>query len=109
MCGRYVRQMALQALSRLQARALIIERATAVDKVRSFLLEMAERPASAMSDALILPLSRQDIADYLGLSAETVGRALAQLTQTGAITLAPRQGVLISRRSTSGQDDGPQS
>jgi CRP/FNR family transcriptional regulator, nitrogen fixation regulation protein len=104
--GRYMRQTALQALSRAQARALILGRTTALDKVRAFLVEMAERSAGGAAESLILPLSRQDIADYLGLSVETVSRALTQLKQNGAITLAPRHGVTITERSTSAQGNG---
>lgn len=84
--GRYIRQMALQALSRTHARTLILARRSAVDKVRSFLAEMAERSSSGSPDFFILPTSRQDVADYLGLSAVTVSRALNDLRRSGAIS-----------------------
>jgi CRP-like cAMP-binding protein len=82
-----VRQMAFEAILRLDARVLTVGRMTAVEKVGSFLLEMAERfPQSGMRIAL--PISRYDIADYLGLSMETVSRSLAELKRRGSITFS---------------------
>jgi CRP-like cAMP-binding protein len=72
--GRYLREMALQALSRFHARMLILGRTTASDKVRSFLVEMAERSSPGPADAFVLPMSHREMADYLDLPAETVSR-----------------------------------
>jgi CRP/FNR family nitrogen fixation transcriptional regulator len=65
--------------------------------VAGFLLEMASRtPGSA---AVELPMSRQDIADYLGLTIETVSRTLTQLEKTAAIELPTSRRVLLRNRS----------
>jgi CRP/FNR family transcriptional regulator, nitrogen fixation regulation protein len=104
--GRYIRQMAFQALSRSQARMLILGRGTALDKVRSFLVELAERSPPGPAEALVLPMSRQEIADYLDLSVDAVSRALTELKGSGAITLTGRQRVTITGHSTSGQGNG---
>jgi CRP-like cAMP-binding protein len=57
--GRYIRQMAFQALSRSQARMLILGRGTALDKVRSFLVELgralAPRPRRRVGAADVAP------------------------------------------------------
>ncbi|MES2344142.1 MAG: helix-turn-helix domain-containing protein [Pseudomonadota bacterium] len=63
-------------LSRTQDHLLLLGRKTASEKVASFLMELAERRSA---EAVTLPMGRQDMADYLGLTIETVSRMLTQL------------------------------
>jgi CRP-like cAMP-binding protein len=71
-------------LRRLQDHVVALIK-TAKERVVGFLLEMAKRaPAGNRVD---LPMSRQDIADYLGLTIETVSRTLTQLENSAAIAL----------------------
>ena len=62
---------------------LLLGRKTAVERVATFLLEMDERLGSP--SVMILPMIRRDIADYLGLTLETVARALTALRKRGLI------------------------
>jgi CRP/FNR family nitrogen fixation transcriptional regulator len=94
--GRQLRHMACDSISRLQARILILGRVTATEKVCAFLVDMAERSSGGSDVALILQMSRYDIADYLALSVETVSRAITHLQHNGAITLLGRHCVQMS-------------
>jgi CRP/FNR family nitrogen fixation transcriptional regulator len=83
-----LRRVAFEAMSRLQSQVLIIGRVTAMEKVGSFLLEIASRLSRGRGDRIVLPMSRYDIADYLALSVETVSRALTDLKRRGMIVSA---------------------
>jgi CRP/FNR family transcriptional regulator, nitrogen fixation regulation protein len=82
-------------LHRVQDHILLLVK-TAQERVASFLLEMAERGAS--SNEVQLPMSRQDIADYLGLTIETVSRTLTQLEETAMIALPTSRRVVLRNR-----------
>jgi CRP/FNR family nitrogen fixation transcriptional regulator len=69
---------------------------SAQERVASFLLEMAERLSG---ETVELPMSRQDIADYLGLTIETVSRTLTQLGHTKAIELPTSRRIVLRNRS----------
>lgn len=96
--GQLVRDVAFEAIARLEARILILGRTTAVEKVGAFLTELAQRSADGTDAALVLQMSRYDIADYLALSVETVSRAVTDLKLSGAITLAGKRRVTIVDR-----------
>ncbi len=63
-------------MARLQEHVLLLGRKSAREKVAGFLMQLAQRQAE---EAVMLPMGRQDIADYLGLTIETVSRMLTQL------------------------------
>ena len=70
---------------------------TAEERVVGFLLEMAERmPAGSQIE---LPMSRQDIADYLGLTIETVSRTMTHLEGAAAIELPSSRRVVVRDRA----------
>jgi CRP/FNR family nitrogen fixation transcriptional regulator len=73
----------LRELIHAQTRMLLLGRMTAAERVASFLLEISERQDAP--HALDLPMSRNDIADYLGLTIETVCRVLSGFRRNGII------------------------
>jgi CRP/FNR family nitrogen fixation transcriptional regulator len=103
--AREIRQIAFTALSRMQAQLLILGRITALEKVGSFILEMAARLPDSNCDRVALPVSRYDIADYLGVSVETVSRSLSDLKQRGAIKLLGTRTVSIVDRDVLEEGD----
>ena len=68
---------------------------TAQERVASFLIGMANRLAGNVVE---LPMSRQDIADYLGLTIETVSRTLTQFQQNSAIELPSSRRMILRDR-----------
>lgn len=85
----------MAALQRSQDHAVTLGRRSAGERVANFLVDMAERIGG--DDLLELPMSRQDIADYLGLTIETVSRTLTQFQVSGLIKLAGCRSVHIRR------------
>src|SRR5262245_18843202 len=82
-------------LARVQEHVLLLVK-TARERVVGFLLEMAaRRPAG---DTVELPMSRQDIADYLGLTIETVSRTLTSLAHEAAIELSNSRRIVLRNR-----------
>ena len=82
-------------LKRVQAHVLLLIK-TAKERVAEFLLEMARRGSA--DEAIDLPMSRQDIADYLGLTIETVSRTLTDLERNGTIFLPNSRRVVLRNR-----------
>lgn len=68
---------------------------TAQERVASFLIGMANRLAGNVVE---LPMSRQDIADYLGLTIETVSRTLTHFQQNSAIELPSSRRMILRNR-----------
>ncbi len=83
-------------LQRVQQHSLVLIK-NAEERVAGFKLEMASR--SSGSTTIELPMSRQDIADYLGLTIETVSRTFTQLVQSGAIALETSRRVHFRNRA----------
>jgi CRP/FNR family transcriptional regulator len=76
--------IAAGALAGAQVHMLLLGRKTARERICSFLAARAAHGRSTVQ----LPMSRTDIADYLGLTIETVSRTLSQLRTAGIIRMA---------------------
>ncbi|WP_127904402.1 helix-turn-helix domain-containing protein [Solirhodobacter olei] len=76
---------ALSSLFSAQSHMLVLGRQCAAERLASFLLDMAKRQRGRR--CVELSMSRADIADYLGLTVETVSRGLGKLQKDGVILL----------------------
>jgi CRP/FNR family transcriptional regulator, nitrogen fixation regulation protein len=88
--------MTASELQRVQEHIMLLIK-TAQERVAGFLLEMATRAPAG--NEIELPMSRQDIADYLGLTIETVSRTLTQLENAAAITVPTSRRIVLRNRA----------
>src|SRR5580700_8697778 len=90
--------MTTSNLQHAEDHMLLLGRKTSLERVAAFLLEMDRRLSAA--GVVALPMNRRDIADYLGLTLETVSRALSILHHKGVLGFlgqSQRQIVLLDR------------
>ena len=90
--------LAAHELAAARQQVLLLGRKTAAERVASFLLMLAARDGQAPGAAegeVVLPMSRSDIADYLGLRIETVSRELSALKAARLIQLTSAQTVRL--------------
>lgn len=66
---------------------VLLSRKTAAEKVAAFLLASQEWQKRGNGEEFDLPMSRSDIADYLGLTIETVSRVMTKLVSTDLISI----------------------
>jgi CRP/FNR family nitrogen fixation transcriptional regulator len=78
-----------------QNHLVMLGRQTAKERVVSFLLALAERNGIGNGGVLDVPMSRQDIADYLGLTIETVCRAISELKRARLIDVPNRAHIVV--------------
>jgi CRP/FNR family nitrogen fixation transcriptional regulator len=96
--SRHLLSMTTRNLEHAENHMLLLGRKSSVEKVAAFLLEMGCRSGA---EKMLLPMSRRDIADYLGLTIETVSRVLSRLRRTGVVTfhgVYQREIILLDRR-----------
>ena len=75
---------------------LLLGRKTAMERDATFLLEMDRR--LAVAGMMALPMCRRDIGDYLGLTLETVSRALSQLHSQGVLGFSGARQIVLRNR-----------
>lgn len=89
---------AMHSLSRAQEHSMLLGRRSAMEKVAGFLLGWSEK--STDHGMLDLAMTRQDIADYLGLTIETVSRTLSQLERDNVIDLPSVRQIRVCNMET---------
>jgi CRP/FNR family transcriptional regulator, nitrogen fixation regulation protein len=88
-------------LARKQDLALLLS-GSAEDRVIYFLIEMSQR-ISPKENLIALPMTRQHIADYLGLTIETVSRILWDLERRGAIEITRGRSIVLRNQPVNGR------
>lgn len=89
-------------LAAAKCQMVLLARKTAEERVSSFLLNAARRVGRDRRSASVIevPMNRLDVADYLGLTKETVSRAMCRLVSLGVIAIAGRHTVIIREYQT---------
>ena len=101
--SRQLWEMTATELRRVQDHIMLLIK-TAQERVAGFLLEMAARVPGCTE--IELPMSRQDIADYLGLTIETVSRTLTQLENSSAISVPTSRRIVLRNRAALARMNG---
>ena len=94
-------RLAAHELAEAQRQMVLLGRKAAAERLASFflsVLERAERASGEVETSFDLPMTRIDIADYLGLTKETVSRMLAHLRSRGLIRLQTQNRVEVLDR-----------
>jgi CRP/FNR family transcriptional regulator len=94
-------EVAANELVAAQEQMLLLGRKTARERLASFLLLQSSQgvPCAPPRQRFILPMTRSDIADYLGLTIETVSRTLTRLRSEALIDFASQSEVVITNRA----------
>jgi CRP/FNR family transcriptional regulator, nitrogen fixation regulation protein len=91
-------------LARKQDHLLLLLSTTAEERIICFLIDMVQR-ASPGEEIIDLPMARRDIADYLGLTIETVSRILWDFERRGAIEISGRHSIVLRNQSADGRGE----
>jgi CRP-like cAMP-binding protein len=102
LCGQLLRYAAAE-VNNMQEHFLMLGRKSALEKVASFLVVLLDRVGEKSSECntcFQLPMSRSDIADFLGLTIETVSRTLTKLRKQGIIELPDPHTVCVCKTNS---------
>ena len=98
---RHMMQATATRLAAAQDRMLLLGRKTARERLCCFFMELAERRERSRGEGgrIHLPMGRDDIADYLGLTVETVSRTISRLRADGVIRLVEASRIELADRA----------
>ncbi|ALL12412.1 helix-turn-helix domain-containing protein [Caulobacter henricii] len=91
--ARILFRLTVEGLQRSQDHVLMLGRKTARERVVGLLIDLVERTGA--DGELDIPMTRQDMADYLGLTIETVSRTLTQLQADGIIAIPTTRHIVL--------------
>lgn len=97
--ARRLLEICTRELMAISDQLLVIGSRTSLGRVAACLLDLSERAASG-SDTFILPVTRSEMGDLLGLTIETVSRTMTRLKTLGVIALPHSDTVVIKNRET---------
>lgn len=98
---REVYKLAAHELAAAQAQVVLLGRKSAIERIASFLLDLLKRQQQhegTTHNIVDLPMSRSEIADYLGLTKETVSRVFAELKKRRLMRLVTLNRVELLNR-----------
>ena len=90
-------EMATSDIATAQEHIVMLGQGSAAEKVSAFLLTLSQKSAKrgGIQNPIHLPMTREDIADYLGLAFETVSRCFTRLESEGLIAIESTRVVRI--------------
>ncbi len=91
---RNIKDISANVLAHALDQVYVLGQKKADERICFLIMELLQRLPGAAAEHLDLPMTRQDIADYLGLTVETVSRSLTKLKRDGVIT-TPSRHVLV--------------
>ena len=97
--------LTIRELARKQDHLLLLLSTTAEERIICFLMEMVQRAPPREDDVIYLPMTRRDIADYLGLTIETVSRVLWNFERRGAIEISGYHSIVLRNRFADGRGE----
>ena len=92
-------------LARKHDHLLLLLSTTAEERIIYFLIEMVQRASPREDELIDLPMSRRDIADYLGLTIETISRVLWDFERRGAIEISGRHSIVLRNQCADGRGE----
>ena len=85
--GRWLRAVSARQSRDVSERLAVLGCLSAPERIAHFMLAMANRPGIAVGGQIVLPMCRRDIADYLGLTVETISRCLSQYERDAVLAV----------------------
>jgi CRP-like cAMP-binding protein len=95
--GRRILALVSGQLASAHEHLLLLGRMTASERIATFLLDLGRRQHTAAGATIDLAMNRKDVADYLGLTVETVSRTMSALKRKGIIAFADAETVQLKQ------------